>query len=99
MSNGGPHTGSSMCVGERDVYDVESGSTPSRSAVSSAMTLKEEPGWRWPWAARLNFDLPYSCEDAIATMSPLRGSMETIAEDGPTLPMVLAIAARASFCF
>ena len=78
---------------------MEFGFTPRRSAVSSIMILNEEPGWRWPWAARLNFDLPYSCEEAIATMSPLRGLIETIADDGPTLPMRSAIAARASCCF
>src|SRR3954468_20956032 len=99
MSNGGPHTGSSMCVGERDVYDVESGSTPCRSAVISAITLNEEPGWRWPWAARLNFDLPYATEEAMATMSPLRGSIVTIAGDGPMSPILSLIAWRASCCF
>ena len=65
------------------------------------MILNEEPGWRWPWAARLNVDLPFSAvaEEAIATMSPLRGSIETIAEDGPMPPSLFAIAARASCCF
>jgi hypothetical protein len=32
-------------------------------------------------------------------MSPFFGSIETIAEDGPTLPSFSAIAARASTCF
>ena len=29
-------------------------STPWRSAAIITITLKVEPGWRWPWAARLN---------------------------------------------
>ena len=30
------------------------GRSPRRIAVVSAKVLKAEPGWRWPWAARLN---------------------------------------------
>jgi hypothetical protein len=47
-----------MIVGDFDTYDVESGFTPMRSAVISAMTLNVEPGRRWPWAARLKLDWP-----------------------------------------
>ena len=43
-------------------------STFSRSAAISTMTLKVEPGWRLPWAARLNFEAEYSLDDAIALM-------------------------------
>ena len=35
----------------------------------------------------------------MARMSPLRGLIVAIADDGPTLPMRSSIAARASFCF
>jgi len=68
MSNGAPHTGLSMWVGETEVYDVRSGSTPWRSAVMSAITLNDEPGCRWPCAARLNCDLPYLPDEAIVRM-------------------------------
>ena len=72
---------------------------PRRSAVISAMTLNVEPGWRLPWAARLNFDVAYFCEDAMARMCPLFGSMLTSAADGsPGLARRLAIAVRASRC-
>jgi hypothetical protein len=32
------------------------------------MTLNVDPGWRWPWAARLNFEFSYCDDDAIALM-------------------------------
>src|SRR5690349_1291196 len=100
MSNGAPQDdGSSMCVGDVDVYIVVSGFTPSRSAVISAITLNEDPGWRWPCAARLNCDLLYWPEEAIARMCPLAGSIVTIADDGPMSPIVFAIEVRASACF
>ena len=41
---------------------------PLRSAVISTMTLNVEPGWRWPWAARLNCESPYLADEAIARM-------------------------------
>ena len=37
-----------------EVYVVLSGSTPARIAAVSTIVLNAEPGWRWPWAARLN---------------------------------------------
>jgi hypothetical protein len=36
-----------------ETYDVASGSTPFMTAAVSTNVLKAEPGWRWPWAARL----------------------------------------------
>ena len=60
------------------------------------MILNAEPGWRWPWAARLNFDLRVVLtSDAIARMSPFLGSIVTIADDGPTPARLSAIASRA----
>jgi hypothetical protein len=35
---------------------TESGLTPSRSAWASTNALNDDPGWRWPWVARLNCD-------------------------------------------
>jgi len=51
-----PYLGSSNTVGDTDVYIVVFGFTPRRSAVISAKGLNEEPGWRSPWAARLNLE-------------------------------------------
>ena len=63
------------------------------------MILNAEPGCRWPWAARLNFDFAYSDEDAIARMSPFLGSIVTIADDGPMPARLSAIALRAHFWY
>ena len=59
------------------------GSTPLRIAAVSTIVLKAEPGWRWPWAARLKRRSPYVPLDAIARIFPLFGSIATIAEAGP----------------
>jgi hypothetical protein len=35
-------------------FHVDSGEMPSDSAWASTNGLYAEPGWRWPWVARLN---------------------------------------------
>jgi hypothetical protein len=51
-----------------ETYEVVFGFTPRLIAVVSTNVLNAEPGWRWPWAARLNC-LPLYVElDAIALM-------------------------------
>ena len=42
-----------MYVSFADAH-VELGLMPRRSASASTNGLNAEPGWRWPWVARLN---------------------------------------------
>ena len=59
------------------------GLMPDRMAAVSTIVLNAEPGWRWPWAARLKRRSLYVPLDAIALISPLWGSIEAIADAGP----------------
>ena len=60
-----------------------SGLIPSRIASVRTKVLNEEPAWRRPWAARLNwmFFLPGTTA-VIARMAPFVGLMETSADAG-----------------
>ena len=44
------------------------GSIPARIAAVRTIVLNEEPGWRWPCAARLKVRSWYFVLDAIARM-------------------------------
>ena len=54
-----------------------SGEIPSSSAVSSVNGLIEEPGWRWPWVARLKGAVSKSGPPTIALIEALWSSMTT----------------------
>src|SRR4030095_15239886 len=82
-----------------DMYIVVSGLMPSRIASVSTKVLKEDPAWRRPWAARLNwlFFLP-GISAVMARIAPFFGLIETRAEAGSVLRFsVLWIASVASF--
>src|SRR5438128_166155 len=59
-----------------------SGDTPSASAVASTNGLKEEPGCRSPWTARLNWLSRKFRPPTIARTRPSRGSIATSAAVG-----------------
>jgi hypothetical protein len=78
---------------------VVDGAIPSRSAVASTKGLKEEPAWRSPWTARLNWLCRKLSPPYIATISPVRGRIATSAADGPDGSLRTdSIDRRASFC-
>src|SRR4051794_2149543 len=86
------------CVKRPEAKLVVAGFMPALTAATSAMTLNADPGWRLASAARLNFEVAYFADDAIARMYPLDGSIDTIADEGaPRKSRLLAIAARAFF--
>ena len=76
-----------------------SGEIPSRIAVASTTGLKEEPGCRSAWAARLNWLSRKFLPPNIALTAPVRGSIATSAAAGPFgLRRIRSIAVRARFC-
>jgi hypothetical protein len=56
---------------------VVSGEIPSSRAVIRVKGLIEEPGWRWPWVARLKGAVSKSGPPIIALMPALRLSITT----------------------
>jgi hypothetical protein len=61
---------------------VVSGLIARSTAVVRAKVLNADPGWRCPWAARLNCASSYTPLEAIARTNPVFGSIETTAADG-----------------
>src|ERR671932_2608894 len=59
------------------------GEIPSFNAVASTNGLNDEPGWRSPCTARLNWLCRKLSPPYIATISPVRGRIATSAADGP----------------
>jgi hypothetical protein len=46
--------------------------------------LNDEPGWRWAWAAKLNWlSSEYRWVEASATILPFEGLTEASADAGP----------------
>src|SRR3954453_8591903 len=79
--------------------NVVAGETPSFSAVASTNGLNDEPGWRSPCTARLNWLVWELRPPEIATTPPFMGLIATSAACGPVvLGSHLSIASRASFC-
>ena len=79
--------------------NVDSGEMPSFSAVASTNGLNDEPGWRSPCTARLNWLAWKLRPPYIASTAPFDGLSATSAACGPSgLGSHLSIAARASFC-
>ena len=61
--------------------------------------MKAEPGCRLPWVARLNCSLEKSDPPTMATMRPVRTSMQTRAADGsPGWSRMAAMLSSAAFC-
>ena len=63
--------------------NVVEGDTPCFSAVARTKGLKEEPAWRSPCTARLNWLWRKLSPPYIARISPVLGRMATSAADGP----------------
>src|SRR5436309_5962144 len=84
-----------------DRYDVWNGSMPRATAVVSAIILNVEPGCRRALVTKLNW-LPRrpGVTAVIALIAPVRGSIETIADDGSvgrsSTCVIAAFAARCS---
>ena len=70
--------------------------TPSRSAAIRVNGLKAEPGWRWPFVARLNGRSSKSEPPTIAFTSPVLFSMATSEALGPMPVRFCEIAASAA---
>ncbi len=72
---------------------------PSFSAVASTNGLNDDPGWRSPCTARLNWLVWKLRPPYIASTAPVEGLIATSAACGPVvLGSHLSTAARASFC-
>ena len=56
---------------------------PWSTAAVSTNGLNADPGWRSPWAARLNWLSSYVSDEAIARISPVSASVETRAAAAP----------------
>ena len=63
--------------------NVVIGEMPCRSAVASTIGLKDEPGCRSAWVARLNWLSRKFEPPTIARTAPVRGSIATSAAAGP----------------
>ena len=59
------------------------GEIPCRSAVASTKGLKDDPGWRSPWTARLNWLCRKLSPPYMASTSPVLGRIATSAAEGP----------------
>src|SRR5438034_8877782 len=79
--------------------NVVDGAMPCFRAVARTYGLKDDPGWRSPWTARLNWLWRKLSPPYIASTSPVLGRIATRAADGPFGSVsTLSIALRASFC-
>src|SRR5436305_3182482 len=63
--------------------NVVDGEIPWRNAVASTNGLNDEPAWRSPCTARLNWLARKLSPPYMATISPVRGRIATRAADGP----------------
>ena len=78
--------------------NVVAGEMPSLRAVASTNGLNDDPGWRSPCTARLNWLWRKLSPPYIARISPVLGRTATRAAEGPFGSFsTLWIALRASF--
>jgi hypothetical protein len=77
---------------------TEPGPIPRSSAAARMNGLIAEPGWRWPFVARLNGRLSKLSPPTSARTPPVLLSITTIDAAGPIPPSRPTIACSAAFC-